>query len=535
MDGAINQKEEMTMKRVLTSIQAMSLLLFAVAIMTACSNDDNILDEPAITEGTPKSYTLTVEAAKGEDATHGSNAPRRALSLDGKTLNATWAAGEEVRVYSVTGEGYEEMESVDPVGTLTAQRSGATTTLKGTFIASYTPTAGAKLRLKFCYANYDNQKGTLEYIAANCDYATAEVTISEVGTDGDVTTTAASFDNQQAIVKFSLKNKATDAALAATSLTVNYGSATYDVTLDDPATDIYVAIPQKSNKAVTLTATTADGNFSYEKSGITFEKGRYYAIGVKMTRIPTLGDLYYSDGTFSMTLEAGKTPIGVIAYVGTDAFTENGVTLRDGTTTLESHGLVLGLKNIAHVMWRKRQSEGGPANVIDFSEEAIVNDRSDLLRTTNVSGYANTKFLAEKTDAATNYPAAYQAWNYSVLTAPATTTGWFMPSMQQWVKILTALGRMSESDIVWQAWKDPSLTTIHNLEAAMEKAGAKGTAYDGMSDDNRNYWSSSESNAGYATSIAIYPTISNNQQGLYIAGFTKWNNWNYYVRPVLAF
>ena len=69
----------------------------------------------------------------------------------------------------------------------------------------------------------------------------------------------------------------------------------------------------------------------------------------------------------------------------------------------------------------------------------------------------------------------------------------------------------------------------------MEKAGAKGTAYDGMSDNNRNYWSSSESTAGFATSIAVYPTISNDQQGLYIAGFSKWNYWNYYVRPVLAF
>ena len=523
------------MKRVLTSIQAMGILLFAVVIMTACSNDDNILDEPAITEETPKSYTLTVEATKGENTANGTNTQTRALSLDGKTLNATWAVGEEVRVYSVTGEGYEEMESVDPVGTLTAQRSGATTKLKGTFIASYTPTAGAKLRLKFCYDNYDNQKGTLEYIAANCDYATADVTISEVGTDGDVTTTAASFENQQAIVKFSLKKQDGNTPVGATGLSVKVGSRNYDVTPDEAISEIFVAIPKTSNKTVTLTATSADGNFSYEKTSVSFEKGKYYAIGVKMTRQATLGDLYYSDGTFSATLEAGKTPIGVIAYVGTDAFTENGVTLRDGTTTLESHGLVLGLKNIAHVMWRKKPSEGGPANVIDFSEEALVNDRSDLLRTTNVSGYANTKILAEKTDAATNYPAAYQAWNYSALTAPATTTGWFMPSMQQWVKMLTALGGMSESDIVWQVWKDSNLTTIHNLEAAMEKAGAKGTAYDGMSDNNRNYWSSSESTAGFATSIAVYPTISNDQQGLHIAGFSKWNYWNYYVRPVLAF
>ena len=503
-------------------------MFMLAAILAACTNEP--LPE-TIVEEAPESYTLVVTATKGNEDT------TKALSLDGKTLNATWAAGETVSVYSVTGEGYEETESSNPVGTLTAQGSGATTTLKGEFLEGYKPTVNAKLRLKFNdKPDYTTQEGTLEYIAANCDYATADVTITDVieGDVSDVSTTAATFDNQQAVVKFALK-KQDGTALNVTSLTVKYASSTYDVTLATPASDIFVAIPQESNKTVTLTATSADGNFSYENAGITFEKGKYYAIGVKMTRIPTLGDLYYSDGTFSWTLEDGKTPIGVIAYVGTDAFTENGVTLRDGTTTLQSHGLVLCLKNIDHVKWRKNQSEGGPANVIVFSSNAQVNDRDDLLRTTDVSGYTNTKFLTEQTDAESNYPAAYQSWNYSVLTAPATTTGWFMPSIQQWVKMLTGLGGMNESDITWKVWKDPSLTSIHNLEAVMEKAGARGAAYDGMSDGNRNYWSSSESNAGFATSLAVYPTNSNGQQGMYIAGFTKGNYWNYYVRPVLAF
>ena len=114
------------MKRVMTSIQAINLLLFAMVIITSCSND-NIFDEPAISKETSKSYTLTVEAAKGDNTVNGSDTQTRALSLDGKTLNATWAAGEVVQVYSVTGEGYEEMESSNPVGTLSAQSSGVTT------------------------------------------------------------------------------------------------------------------------------------------------------------------------------------------------------------------------------------------------------------------------------------------------------------------------------------------------------------------------------------------------------------------------
>ena len=500
-------------------------MFLLAAILAACTNEP--LPE-TIVEEAPESYTLVVTATKGDDDT------TRALSLDGKTLNATWKAGEVVQVYSVEGEGNEEAESSDPIGTLTAQSSGATTTLKGEFVSTYTPTVGTKLRLKFNdKPDYTTQEGSLDYIAAHCDYAVADITISTVdAVTGDVTSTApASFANQQAIVKFSLKQPDGTTPVAATSLTVKVGSTTYNVTPAAAASDIFVAIPQELNKTVTLTATSADGNFSYEKADITFEKGKYYAIGVKMTRLATLGDLYYSDGTFSTTLEEGKTPIGVIAYVGTDAFTENGVTLRDGTTTLQSHGLVLCLKHISHVRWRRN---GMPA--ITETSEPLVNDTGDLKRTSNVSGYANTKFLAEKTDAAEDYPAAYQAWNYSLLPAPSSTTGWFLPSIQQWVRIMTALGGMSESDIVWlNTWKDTNLTSIHNLEAAMEKAGDMGNAYDAMSDSNRIYWSSSEASAGSSAALFIYPKIENSHQGLLFSFENKVNYFNYYVRPVLAF
>ena len=495
-----------------------SMFLLA-ATLAACTTETmpEIVSEP-------ESYTIVVRAAKSDEVAI------KALSLDGTTLNATWAAGEEVSIYSLTGEGDTSMESLEPVGKLTARGNGATTSLEGTF-SGYTPVAGAKLRLRYLPGpDYKNQKGSLEYIAANCDHATADVTITDVSTDGDVSTTVATFENQQAIVKFSLKNQDGTTPVSATSLTVKVGSRSYDVTPDTPASEIFVAIPAASNKDVTLNVTNASGNFSYEKAGITFEKGKYYALGVKMTKIATLGELYYSDGTFSKTLEAGKTPIGVIAYLGTDAFSENGVTLRDGTTSLQSHGLVLCLKDISNVVWRRR----GMTIVIDMTSEPFVDDTGNLTRTNNVSGYANTKFLAEKTDAETDYPAAYQAWNYD-LSAPASTTGWFMPSIQQWVKILTTLGGMNASDVVWQEWKDTRLDSIHNLEAAMAKAGDKGSAFYGMSDSNRRYWSSSESTAGGAATLALFPVADGGNHGLMFSYANKINYWNYYVRPVLAF
>ena len=137
-------------------------MFMLAAILAACTNEP--LSE-TIVEEAPESYTLVVTATKGNDDT------TKALSLDGKTLNATWAVGETVSVYSVMGEGYDEMESSNPVGTLTAQGSGATTTLKGKFLEGYTPTVGAKLRLKFNdKPDYTTQEGTLEISCSKGTY-----------------------------------------------------------------------------------------------------------------------------------------------------------------------------------------------------------------------------------------------------------------------------------------------------------------------------------------------------------------------------
>ena len=185
------------------NILSMAALLMAVAAFTACSSDDNITGEqPAALS--QQTYTMTIEASKGGPATN------RALSLDGKTLKATWAAGEKVTVYNVT-------RSAALGGYLEAQSAGASTTLKGSLTG--TVEAGDELRLSFLNPIYSAQNGTLAYIASNCDYAKATVTVASVD-GGDITTAAAAaFANQQAIVKFRLKD-ADGNDLNASSLTI---------------------------------------------------------------------------------------------------------------------------------------------------------------------------------------------------------------------------------------------------------------------------------------------------------------------------
>ena len=312
--------EDGKMKRLFT-------LLLLASCFAACTTD--IQPETAKAPA-PESYTLIVNATKGDGPA------TKALSLDGKTLKATWTTGDKVSVYIVKGEGATEMESYDPVGTLTAQRSGASTTMKGTF-TGYKPVVGEKLRLRFLSSNYTGQKGTLDYIAANCDYAIADVSISDVSGDV-VSTTSATFANQQAIVKFSLKKQDGTTPVAASSLTLKVGSLIYDVALDTPSSEVFVALPQVNKKDIVLVASTADGGFGCEQSGVTFERGKYYAISVhmatramfKMLTDVTESEIGWRVGSDGMAYEpAGNLPTGVsaVAMIGYVSGTGHGLAI----------------------------------------------------------------------------------------------------------------------------------------------------------------------------------------------------------------
>ena len=236
-------------------------IIMASIIFAACSGDENIISEPPAA----KTYTLIVNASKG-DVT-------RALSLDGTTLKATWTMGDAVTVYNVT-------RSTDLGGKLIAQRDGQSTTLSGTLTG--TIKKDDVLKLKFLSPSYSSQDGTLAGIATTCDYAEATVSVTAVS-ESSITTSDATFTNQQSIVKFTLKDKSTDAALNATSMTVNAGATTINVTPASATDVLYVAIPGITSQNVSLSATASGTVYTYEKSGVTLDNGKYYGFTVSMT------------------------------------------------------------------------------------------------------------------------------------------------------------------------------------------------------------------------------------------------------------
>ena len=269
------------MKKFITDIRTLAALLMAGAAFTACSSsDDNIIDEQPVNPA-QKTYTLTVNAAKGDGTT------TRALSLSDKTLTASWATTEHV---------YVKKESTWATGSLQPEANGTTTTLTGE-LSGITIVADDELALQFPKSGeitYAGQLGTLADIAANFDWATANVEVASVSA-GNINPKAATttFTNQQAIIKFTLQDKGNgNAAISPSALTVTDGTSTVSLTSisDDTYTAngdgvLYVAFPAAgSAKTITLTATVGNDTYTYEKTGVSFTNGQYYEITVKMTK-----------------------------------------------------------------------------------------------------------------------------------------------------------------------------------------------------------------------------------------------------------
>lgn len=284
-------------KAMKTSIsKTMAFLLVAGTIFCAC-NEIDINENPAIVNPVTK-YTLTVKAAKGSAT--------KALSIDGTTITSVWSENDAVDVY--LGDTKK--------GTIYATGSGANTTLSGALDDIDGISESTELTLKYLSPSYSSQDGTLTgndtSLDKVCDFATATVTVSSIaGTN--ITTTAASFVSQQAIVRFTLTDKNnSNAKFNAKNFTVKYGDNTIpfynipgEVYTKNGDGIIYVAIPAVSNTTVKLQAEASDGIwYEYERDNVSFNNSLYYPITVRMVssyeRTP-LTLLATADGKITLT------------------------------------------------------------------------------------------------------------------------------------------------------------------------------------------------------------------------------------------
>ncbi len=501
-------------------MKATKIFMMAALALTfaACSNDDNDLaqqpaEQPANDEIT---ITATLEAADG--------AKTRSLSdPDGENkIQSTWETTDKFAI--LYNNGTEDTKSIATVKSINA----STITITFTIPATLADNTACKIVYPASAANATNTDADVATALATQDGVLATAPDIRVGTATINKTThslesVTKLEAKNAIFKFTVQDLGGTAKSASEFVVSdNAGNIITTVTLATAASEFYVALPDLTAGTYWFNATADSKPYIAKATATATSAGNYYQTTVKMA---TLGDLMGQDGKFyadaAAITAASTTAIGVIAHIGTDATTE---AIANGG----GHGLVLCLKNAASgVKWSTNKTSQA------YTGNAFVTDVASLKRSEGVSGYSATAALASATNASTVYPAAYQARNYTGLTAPAGTTGWFLPSAQQWVKMIEGLGGLTDGAPSWNSWFDNKHTAADKWEAALQKAGSGN--YDSMT-AYLLYWSSSEYSASFAASLRVDATGTGGDYGFCWFLYAKDVPYgNHRVRPVLAF
>lgn len=262
-------------KSIFLKISAITFLMAGV-VFCGCSNSN---DEPIEPVG-PKTYTLTIEASKG------GSAETRILTPGDNSLVSTWETSDKVYVT-------KSVES-SSCGLLQPQSSGATATLSGKITGTFAQGDGLTFQYPQETKDYTGQKGTLADISAKYDYSVATAKVDNVSGNVIAIKDFRGFANQQAIVKFTLKDILKDAdggLVNATSLTISAdglqtkaGSDPGVITISPTSatSEYYVALSGISNTKISLTATVGSDTYFYERPNVTFENGKYYEVTVNM-------------------------------------------------------------------------------------------------------------------------------------------------------------------------------------------------------------------------------------------------------------
>lgn len=329
-----------------------TLAILTSMVICACSGEDSLDDNrtPVQQEevNTDGSWSVDVEG----DMTRG-------LSLSGTTLTPTFN-NENIYVY------YGNTK----VGTLRPNATGSGNKLLIGRLDNADYTVGQNLSLFFLkdkgFSTYTGQKGTIADIAANFDYATATAQITKIDTKTHtLTINTASFAGQQAIIGF----KFSYALSQGDVITIGGAQSSVIVTTQSAIAAksgvVYVALP------LTNSNSTRTYSFSIKHSSINgyytgtlalgsskqMMNGKYYSTQTVTIRRPMAtvvsgdkGKVIGQDGGIYDNATAatnnGTTSTGVIVYVGSGT----------GNSSY-THGLVLSLTNpSSKVTWNNRDN-----------------------------------------------------------------------------------------------------------------------------------------------------------------------------------
>ena len=209
------------------------------------------------------------------------------------------------------------------------------------------------------------------------------------------------------------------------------------------------------------------------------------------------GDVYYSDGAITHneeSLASGKTPIGIVGYVGSNYWTEKDTKAKG----IGGHGLVMGLKtigstgttdhNIAYA-WKTSNTDDSRSKV---NTPSLIVGSSDK---TYGSGYTESKALNNA-----DHPAAYAALHYTTLSAPTKSTGWFLPTAGQYYAMMNAIGGYPSSGWNINDFVSNMTTVSSKVNTALNKVGANNYT-EFFQAVNTWEWTSTEFSATFAIDL----------------------------------
>lgn len=238
-------------------------------------------------------------------------------------------------------------------------------------------------------------------------------------------------------------------------------------------------------------ATVADGLVTAVAEGsaeITVQVGDVTdvcAVTVSVPAPPAIGDIFYSDGTWSTELDPDKTPIGLVFYVY-DPTEDDAALARDFPEC--TRGLVFSLAEAANgVAWQENFNEYNAlvstwieANLTDYS--VIKSNGNDDYNLNSIMGYNKTKAIEAFNAANPDYPVTVvdivKDFAESV-PAPENTSGWYLPSVKELSLICT--GYYSES-IGMLTGKTEQMEELNGILEGIEGADILSGVYAGSTE-----------------------------------------------------
>ena len=185
------------------------------------------------------------------------------------------------------------------------------------------------------------------------------------------------------------------------------------------------------------------------KNNATLESNKKYTVNRTVVYGPQLGDPFWSDGTYGRLNHADPNAqiVGIVVYVNhhyadqEKARIENAITEWDKANDRYGHGLVMALKNVTVTVEGAEQKyfPWSGSNGKQQCTAGYIETPAQTLDSPYFSGFENTNNIVAKLGEG-NDSAASLAKNYGVFVDKNKCTGWFLPSIGQWMHSISIDG-----------------------------------------------------------------------------------------------